>query len=127
MRFPILGALALAALGGCATTQSFSGTVAPAGEASFATDAAAVQVMLVDESSGDVLATESYPVEGRMEEVPFRFSPASPLAADGRYAVRARVISRTGAVLYQSAQGMPVATSPSGSIAVRVQPAQRGS
>ena len=115
-------ALALAVLSGCASTQSFSGTVAPAGATRFAPDAT-VQVMLMDASSGSVVASETYPVDGRHTAVPFRFSPAEALAPNGRYELRARVLSRTGAVLYQSAQGMPVTATPSGTVNVTVQPA----
>jgi len=126
MRFNTLlvgAALALSALSGCASTQSFSGTVAPVGGAAFAPDAT-VQVMLMD-AAGAVVATKSVPVDGQSEAIPFSINAADAPNANGRYELRARVVSRTGQVLYQSAQGMQVTMPPSGTINVTVQPAGR--
>ena len=125
MRTPILATAALGLiLGGCAAAgSSLSGTVSTAGVQGFGPDASAVQLSLVDRANGEVVASQSVLIEGR-PAVAFRLEPDA--AAGTTYELRARVVSRDGAILYRSADAVPVTLPSSGALDVMVEPTQVG-
>ncbi len=125
MRTSILATAALALiLGGCAAGgASLSGTVSTAGVQGFGPDASAVQLSLLDRASGEVVASQSVLIEGR-PAVAFRLQPDA--GAGANYELRARVVSRNGAVLYRSADAVSVTLPSHGALDVTVEPAQVG-
>jgi len=123
MRSFVLAAVAATILAGCAAGSSLTGTVSSPGVDGFGPEASAVQVSLVEQSSGRVVTSETVLIEGR-SSVAFRLKPSAP--ADGALDLRARVIDRAGAVLYRSDGDVPVDLASDGDVVVTVAPARAG-
>jgi hypothetical protein len=122
MRTLSLAAAAALILAGCAAGTSLSGTVTPATVSGFGPEASAVQVSLIEQNSGRVVASQTVLIEGRAS-VAFSLRPDAPA---GEYDLRARVTDRTGAVLYRSEDDVRVALPPTGATALTVEPTQTG-
>jgi uncharacterized lipoprotein YbaY len=122
MRTLSIAAVAALLLAGCAAGSSLSGTVTPASVAGFGPEASAVQVSLVEQASGRIVASQTVLIEGR-STVAFSLRPDAPA---GEYDLRARVTDRSGAVLYRSEDDVRVAIPSTEALDVTVEPAQTG-
>jgi hypothetical protein len=122
MRTFTIAAAAALLLAGCAAGNSLSGTVTPASVAGFGPEASAVQISLVEQASGRIVASQTLLIEGR-SSVAFSLRPDAPA---GEYDLRARVTDRSGAVLYRSEDDVRVAIPSTAALALTVEPTHTG-